>query len=268
MNNRAFTISFFVAVLAVLMIYSYVSSTEETLKNQYGSEEKVVVAIKDIKELESLDESNIKVVSVPHKFKQEGTGSKIADFAGGLALAPIKANQQITSTIVTYPGARTGLSRQVSPGKRAITIRVGDHTGVAKLIKPGDRIDVMAKFDLASGKKEFIEVKTILQDALVLATGRFVTNTLPGILEVDAARPKVKQVRNLAEYTSYANITLEVDPYQAQMLVFAETTLDGVYVSLRNTDDNAKEVLEKVTIHDLLGIQKRAPASVPQPVNQ
>ncbi len=272
MNNRAFTISFAVAVIAVLMIYSYVSSTEESLRNQYGTEVSVVVATKDIKELDPLDESNVKVTAVPRKFKQEGAGSKIEDFAGGLALAPIKAGQQITRTVVTYAGARTGLSRQVSPGKRAVTIEVNDRTGVAKLIKPGDRVDLLANFDLGSGKKEKFEVRTILQDVLVLATGQYVTNTLPGILEVDPSRPDVKTKKNLAEYTSYANLTLEVDPNEAQMVIFAEKNLGGVYLVMRNTDDNAKEVMEQMTMCDLLGVPRaqcglgggaRMPSSVP-----
>jgi pilus assembly protein CpaB len=278
MNNRAFTISLCVALLAVMMIYSYVSSTEESLKNQYGTEVSVVVATQDIRELDPIDESNVKVTAVPRKFKQEGAGGKIEDFAGGLALAPIKAGQQVTRTVVTYPGARTGLSRQVSPGKRAVSIKIDDRNAVSKLIKPGDRVDVLTKFDLGSGKKEKVEVRTILQDVLVLATGRYVTNTLPGILEIDPSRPDVKTKKNLAEYTSYANITLEVDPNQAQMIVFAESTLEGVYLVLRNTDDNAKEVMEQMTMCDLLGVDKskcsgaaaaapRAPASLGSPGN-
>jgi hypothetical protein len=87
----------------------------------------------------------------------------------------------------------------------------------------------------------------------VLATGKYVTNTLPGILETDPMRPGEKSRIKLSEYTAYPNVTLEVDPYQAQVLVFAEKNLNGVYLSLRNNDDNQKEDLPKIRMQDLLG---------------
>jgi pilus assembly protein CpaB len=254
MNNRAFTISFVVAVLAVMMVYSYVSSTEEEFRKMYGTDKAVVVAKRDIKELELLDETNLTLISVPNKFVQPGTSGSINDFKSALAIAPINKDEQITRTKVTQLGARTGLARQVAVGKRAVTIRISDEQAVAKLLKPGDRVDVMATIDPSgSGNKLFLEARTILQDVLVLATGKYVTNTVPGILETDPFRgdgPKTQV--NLSTYTAYANITLEVDPFQAQTLYYAAKNLD-IYISLRNNDDNLKEELGKTMMKDLMG---------------
>ncbi|MGZ3705435.1 MAG: hypothetical protein ACXWP1_05640, partial [Bdellovibrionota bacterium] len=79
MNNRAFTISFVVAVLAVSMVYSYVSSTEEEFRKMYGTDKPVVVAKRNIKELDMLDETNLTIVAVPNKFVQPGTSASIND---------------------------------------------------------------------------------------------------------------------------------------------------------------------------------------------
>ena len=254
MNNRAFTISFIVAILAVSMVYSYVTSTEETLKQQFGTEIAVVIAKKDIKELDVLDDTNLVTRPVPRNFVQPGAGRDLNEFKGGLAIAPIMAGEQVTRSKVTQLGARTGLSRQVAIGKRAITIRIDDESGVAKLLKPGDRVDVLANIDLQSGNKMAMQVKTILQDALILATGKYVTNTVPGILEADPMRGEQKQKLRLSEYTNFSNITLEVDPYQAQTLVFMAKALGTVmYVVLRNNDDNMKEDLQTTTATDVLG---------------
>lgn len=253
MNNRAFTISFIVAVLAVSMVYSYVSATEEEFKKQYGTEKAVVVAKKNIKELDILDESNLTLVNVPSKFVQPGTSSSINDFKSALAIAPINEGEQITRTKVTQLGARTGLARQIAVGKRAMTIRIDDNSGVAKLLKPGDRVDVLATIDPSgSGNKLFLESRTILQDVLVLATGKFVTNTVPGILESDPFKPENKTTVGLSSYTQFSNITLEVDPFQAQTLYYAAKNLD-IYLSLRNNDDNVKEELGKTMMKDLMG---------------
>ncbi|HEY8278182.1 MAG TPA: Flp pilus assembly protein CpaB [Bdellovibrionota bacterium] len=254
MNNRAFTISFVVAALAVMMVYSYVSSTEESYRQMYGTDKAVVVAKRNIKELDVLDETNLTLVNVPAKFVQPGTGNKLEDFKSGLAIAPITEGEQITRTKVTMLGARTGLDRQIAVGKRAVTIRVNDETGVAKLLKPGNRVDVLSTIDPSgSGNKLFLETRTILQDVLILATGKFVTNTVPGILETDPYKPEgAKNQVNLSTYTQYANITLEVDPFQAQTLVYAAKNLD-IYVALRNNDDNVKEDLGKTMMKDLMG---------------
>lgn len=253
MNNRAFTISFIVAVLAVSMVYSYVSATEEEFKKQYGTEKAVVVAKKNIKELDILDESNLTLVNVPSKFVQPGTSATINDFKSALAIAPINEGEQITRTKVTQLGARTGLARQIAVGKRAMTVRIDDNTGVAKLLKPGDRVDVLSTIDPSgSGNKLFLESRTILQDVLVLATGKYVTNTAPGILETDPFKPENKTTVKLSEYSQYANITLEVDPFQAQTLYYAAKNLD-IYLSLRNNDDNVKEELGKTMMKDLMG---------------
>lgn len=259
MNNRAFTISFIVAVLAVSMVYSYVSSTEEAYKQIYGTERSVVVAKRDIKELDVLDETNLTLISLPAKFVQPGTGTNPKEFAGALATAPIMKDEQVTRSKVTQLGAHTGLARQVAVGKRAVSVRVSDEQAVAKLLKPGDRVDVLAQVDpTGSGNKLAVETRTILQDVLILATGKYVTNTVPAIFEADPFRSGDKTKVKLAEYMAFANVTLEVDPHQAQVLIFAEKNLNGVYLSLRNNDDNMKEELNKIRMEDLVG---RVPAA-------
>jgi pilus assembly protein CpaB len=171
---------------------------------------------------------------------------------GGLAIAPILKDEQVTRSKVTQLGARTGLARQVAVGKRAVTVRVNDETGVAKLIKPGDRVDVLANIDMAAGNKALVEVRTILQDVLVLATGKYVTNTVPGIFEMDPFKQGNKTKLPLSEYTTYPNVTLEVDSVQAQQIIFAATNFNGVFLILRNNDDNMKEDLNKTMAADLV----------------
>jgi len=272
MNNRAFTISFVVAALAVSMVYSYVSSTEEAYRLQYGTEVPVVVAKKNIQELEILDDTNLAEINVPSTFKQPGTMGSRKAFFGALAVAPIMKDEQITRSKVTQLGTRTGLARQVAVGKRAVTISISDQTGVNKLIKPGDRVDVLTSTDpTGTGNKLNVEIRTILQDVLILATGKYVTNTVPGILEVDPAKSDRKTKVNFSEYHQFGSVTLEVDPYQAQMLVFAAKHSD-IYLSLRNNDDNTKEDLTRVRMAEVMGKdgasaiagaaqQQRAPAS-------
>jgi pilus assembly protein CpaB len=237
MNNRGFTISIVIAVLAVLMVNSYVTSTEEQYKSQFGEEINVVVAKVDIKELQMLDDTNLDEQTIPKKFQQPGAARSKEQVKGALSLGPIKTGEQITVTRVTKLGARTGLSQAITKGKRAITLRVGDDSGVAKLIKPGDFVDVMATIDTMGGKKQGYKVKTILEGVKVIAVGKMVENTLPGIFEKDPNKETARTQVNLAEYSNYANITFEVEALQAQELAFAQNVFGGIYVILRNRDD-------------------------------
>lgn len=247
--------SFVVALLAVMMVHQYVTSTEETYRQRFGVEVSVVTASKDVRELDALDKTNLELKLVPKQFVQPGAVSKIEDFDGALAIAPVAKGEQVTRSKVTQLGTRTGLSRQVSVGKRAITVNVNDVRGVSRLIKPGDRVDIIAVINYGKGEADMIEVKTILQDVLVLATGKLVTNTVPGILEVDpnaGGRAKPQKV-TLTEYSTYGSITVEVDPYDVQKLILVEREHGGVFLSLRNNDDNGREELETVALNDVLG---------------
>lgn len=257
MNNRAFTISLVVAVLAVLMVNSYVSSTEEQYKAQFGEEITVVKAKVDIKELELLDDINLIEEPIPRKFEQPGAARKIDQVKGGLALGPIKAGEQITVTRVTKLGARTGLSQAITRGKRAVSLRVNDDSGVSKLVKPGDYVDVIVKFDTGGGKKEFMKLRTVLQGVKVIAVGKYVENTLPGILEKDPFRENSSQTVRLSEYSNFATVTVEVSPYEAQHLVFSERVLDGVYLTLRNRDDMQPVDTGVTAMEDVLGTPKQ-----------
>ena len=98
-----------------------------------------------------------------------------------------------------------------------MSVQVNEGQAVSKLIKPGDRIDVLTLVDYAGGKKEKLKVKTVLQDVYVLATGLNVTKEIPLVgMKVD------KEIRkmNLNNYTNFNTVTLELSPYEVQKMIF------------------------------------------------
>src|SRR4051794_24313554 len=124
MNNKAFTISLALAGMAVFMIWSYISSQEEDLKKKYGGEQKVVVAKRDIQEMYEVTENSIEEVAKPKNFIEPGYAKTKSEVVGFIAMVPIRKGEQITLNKIREPGIRTGLSKQVSPGKRAVAIPV------------------------------------------------------------------------------------------------------------------------------------------------
>ena len=143
--------------------------------------------------------------------------------------------------------------------------------GVAKLIKPGDRIDLIAALDVGKGASQRREVKTIMQDVIILATGLRITNELPRLFEKVG---RTDFIRNLKDDTAFNTVTVEVDPKQAQDLIYILSTSPGsLFMSLRHPSDQEKTRLTASTLESVLKKvnrpivrkQTRLPAKAPTP---
>ena len=251
MNTRAFSLSLVIAGMAMFMVYSYMESREGQFIEKYQQEQPVVVAKVDISELETIDDSKLEIASIPQSFIAPNAFRNIKELENTIAIVPILKGEQITSPRVTYPGTRTGLSRQVSVGKRAYAITVNNSQSVGNLIRPGDRVDVVASIDYSGGRRDLQRVITVLQDVLVLSTGLSITNEVPLVRRKDADNNV--QLVKLSTYTDYNTVTLELDPFQVQKMEHIRT-LGGVPVlSLRNNGDSKIVRIKSSRIYDILG---------------
>jgi pilus assembly protein CpaB len=278
MNNKAMTLSLVMAVLAIFFVQSYVSSLEDEQKKKFGSEVVVVFAKNNIKEMDTINETMLEVKAIPDRFKDPNAvpyekvekdeksgksfGRGLKEWAGYIALVPIKAGEQITYTKISEPNVRTGLAPQITPGRRAIAISVNDRTAVAKLVKPGDRVDLIGVVDLGGGKANKI-AKILLQDVVVLATGKNINNNAARLVETDSITNKPK-IQSLAEDTQFSSVTLEVDPVQAEMMVLVLAGGDtSLSLALRNNDDTDRTPVATMNYNDVIGLdlsKTRAPA--------
>ena len=251
MNTRAFTLALIISLFSMFMVYTYIEDEKSVINQKYGTSASVVVAKVEIKELELIDDSKVTVQSVPSSFVQPGAFRKIDELENTVATVPILKGEQISKPRVTYPGTGTGLSRQVSSGKRAFAMNITDESAVSRLIKPGDRVDIISAVDFSSGRKDFQKIMTILQNVYVLSTGRSITNNLP---LYGVQTPREITAMRVPTYTQYNTITLELDPYQVQKLThvlkFGGRRVD---LSLRNNNDNDIINIKPTRLFDVLG---------------
>ncbi|MGZ3697261.1 MAG: Flp pilus assembly protein CpaB [Bdellovibrionota bacterium] len=270
MNNKALTLSVVMAVLAIFFVQSYVGSIEEEAKKKFGTEILVISAKRDIKEMETLNETMLELTPRPKRFvepaaifteNEKDSAKTMKSLVGSVATVPIKKGEQLTYNKLTEPGARTGLSPQITPGKRAIAIPVNDVTGVARLVKPGDRVDLIAVLDKGGGKETKL-AKVVLQDVVVLSTGKAVTNNVPRSVENEAFGGT--KVKSLVEDTQFGSVTLEVDPSQAETMALIMSNGDNaITLALRNNDDTERVNVPAILLDDVLGpdsARVRAPA--------
>ena len=140
----------------MFMVYSYVEDQTKVMTQKYGVMETVIVAKNDINELELIDDSKVMSATVPARFLAPGSFKTMKELENTIATVPILKGEQITKPRVSYPGQKTGLSRQVSNGYRAVAILIDDRQSVGKLIKPGDRVDVITEIEYAQGKRSSV----------------------------------------------------------------------------------------------------------------
>ncbi len=250
MNTRAFTLSLIIAGLAVFMVHSYIQGEESKISRRFGNEKTVVIAKENIGANELVDDKKVILKKVPSEFVAPKAITKIEDVQNTIATVNIIKGEQITKPRITYPNVKTGLSRQIAPGKRAFAIETSDSSAVAKLIKPGDRIDLIAKIDPSGGDKTKVMYKTIMQDILVLSTGRNITNSIP---LMGVKTPKEVKLMNLDTYANFSVITIEVSPDQSQKLAWVIREFGPPLITLRNNDDRDIVKTGNTTIYDVLG---------------
>ena len=241
------------ALFSMFLIYSYSQEQKALYDKRYGTTKTVLIAAKDVLEMSTIDETMVTQEERPVDFIQPGAVENPDDAVGLVAATPIKKGEQILLTKLLSPGSATGLANQVAPDKRAITIPVDEVRGVGKLIRPGDRVDILTSINYGDAKADRREVKTLLQDVLILATGINVTNNIPRALQLDSFNGK-PSYKNLNGDTGYATITVEVSPIEAQNLIYIESVAPGaMFLSLRNGNDKVVPRLPTSTLDTVLG---------------
>lgn len=239
MNNesRSLVISLVAGILAAFLLYSYSQEKKAEYDKTYGTMKNVVVAKVDIEQMRTIDGTMLEVVQRPADFIEPGAIQDPEIAVGQVAGKPIKKNEQVLDSKLLLPGADTGISLQVAPSKRAVTLPVDEIRGVARLIRPGDRIDIYAAIDSGRGMQTKREVSMIMQDVVVLATGINVVNNLPRTIESDS-NGKNMVLTNLSGDTKYNSITIEATPKEAQDLIYiVSSSPSNIFFTLRNPND-------------------------------
>ncbi len=274
----------------MLLISGYVSVKRSELTSEFGEEVTVVVATQNIDEYKNIKADMLQEVTVFKNFRQPQTVTSINDIVGKSTYVPIYSGEQVTLTKLISQDGKPVLARQVAKDTRAVTVPVSVRNAVAKLIRPGNRVDILAvaNYDTADNQMIF-EVKTLVQNALVLATGKNLQNEVPtrvdrkvlnfleekfeeqGRKDFGGARTDI--LPNGRPADDYNSLTLQLSPEDAEKLVFVETKFGDprLFFTLRNSADQTVAAVGTTLLDDVLGpdsdygISKRKPPEPPPP---
>lgn len=274
MNNESRTlwISLGAGLFAAFLLYSYSQEKKAEYDKTYGAMKNVVVAKVNIAEMTTIDDTMLEVIERPADFVEPGALQDPEQAVGQVAGKAIKKREQILDSKLLLPGPETGISLQVAPSKRAVTLPIDEVRGVAKLIRPGDRVDIYAAIDSGKGFAQKREVSMIMQDVVVLATGVNVVNNIPRTVEADNSGKNLI-LTPLSSDTKYNSLTIEATPKEAQDLIYIISTAPAnIFFTLRNPNDRAvpprlpSSTAESVTGRPAVSMEASAPPSMAPPV--
>lgn len=106
--------------------------------------------------------------SVPPTYMVQGKHST-ETLIGAVVRRGIAAGEPIIATQIAKPGDRGFLAVVLKPGMRAVTIGISEVSGIAGLIFPGDRVDVILTHEVAGAGKAS---ETVLENVRLLAIGQ------------------------------------------------------------------------------------------------
>ena len=176
----------------------------------------VVVAARSLQTGAQLTNSDVKLIGWPGDAMVPGAFNKIEDVVNRGVLTEVVENEPLTASKLAVPGAGAGLPPTITPGMRAISVRVNEVVGVAGFVTPGNRVDVFVT--LKQGDSTL--TKVVLSNVQVLTAGTK--------YEQDKSRS--------GEAIPSTVVTLLLTPEDAERVVLAATE-GQIMLALRNPLD-------------------------------
>jgi pilus assembly protein CpaB len=126
----------------------------------------VAVAAKPLPMGSLLSPTDVKLIAWPQSSPIAGGYTRVEDVINRGLLAPVVENEPLTASKVALPEAGAGLPPTITPGMRAISVKVDEVVGVAGFVVPGAKVDVVVTMsgDLAVSK-------VVVTNLQVLAAG-------------------------------------------------------------------------------------------------
>lgn len=165
----------------------------------------------------------------PNFITRQSKPRAATELSGFVAKIGVSANEPITTKKLIKPGSGGVLAAILTPGMRAISIKISEHTSVGRLILPNDHVDLMLTTrgrTRGGGGGEDVNVEVLLRNVRVLAIGQNI---------------EVREGRKNAD----GNVaSLELTPSQTETVVQAATRGE-LSLALRSVADIASNELSE-----------------------
>ncbi|MDB5329010.1 MAG: Flp pilus assembly protein CpaB [Phycisphaerales bacterium] len=169
---------------------------------------------------------------------------------GRVLTIPLLAGQTVLEPSLAPKGTLPGLPSLVPPGMRAITLDVNESNGIAGMLQPGCRVDIITTIHQPQ-KNGALLTRTVVQNALVQAIGQLLSSAKAA----DDGKP----------VPMFRTVTMVVTAHEAEIIELANSS-GRFRLTLRGSGDHEDADPKGVTEIDLLGRPDVTEPVQPQPV--
>lgn len=219
-------------VVAAAATYAVFRTVEQSKASSRIATVPVVVASQDIGEGVIIDRVMLAVAQWPAPTVPPGTFTSIDSVAGRVSRVSIFSGEPLVPGRLAPVGTGPGLQIKITPGKRAIGVRVNDVSTMSGMIQPNSRVDILLTLNAAENQVER-QAKIFMENMRVLAMGTQVHRA-------DDGRP-----------IQTAVATLEVTPEESERLVMAQTQ-GQIQLTLRGYGDPDSVQTDGATTRDVV----------------
>jgi len=227
-------IGLIVGLAALKLGWDYLAKVQGASKVPTGPVKKVVVAARPLDMGTLLAEKDLTVVDMPEDLVPADTTGDPKDFIGQSIKNAIAARMPVLKNMV---GPGTGFRGVISEGYRAVTVKVNEYSGVAGLLKPGDRVDVVGTFSFRRGRGTQTVSKIVLQNVEVRAIGQEFHEREDGKSSLSGKLSR--------------SVTMLVRPDQVERLQLAASK-GKIRLALRGPFDDSSPMTQGITLAGLL----------------
>lgn len=169
----------------------------------------VVLAKRQIPARTKLKAEDLTVKDMPRQYAWKGALTDVGQAVDKVTVAALAEGEPVLASALALPENKAGLAFHVPTGHRAMTLSVGDLSGLSGRLQVGDRVDVLLYLADPKPAKAVLLMENVAILALGRATGGAASQDTPGKSTGAGA-------------ADYATITVAVKPEQALTLALAE----------------------------------------------
>ncbi len=167
MDRRRILILFVAAWISAALLTWFLYAKTQAPKEQ--KRVTVFAAVRDMPIGTMIRKTDLKKVNVLEGDLPKGAIFADKEALNRVALYPVNANEPLTTSKLSTGTGVEGIMATIPQGFRAVSVPINDTSGVAGLIQPGSRVDVLFT---RPGSMAEAATSTILQNVKVLAIGR------------------------------------------------------------------------------------------------
>jgi pilus assembly protein CpaB len=165
------TILFFAVFVGLVAVLGAFKALQMAGLGAGAATQRIVVANRDLPEGAVIERTAVATADWPRATLPPGAFSTVDSVVGRITRVAVFSGDPIVPARLAPAGSGPGLEVKIAAGKRAMAVRINDVAGIAGLIQPNSRVDVLVTLRTDEvGQRQV--AKVFMENMRVLSVGR------------------------------------------------------------------------------------------------